>query len=184
MFHHLTAHDKARELYDSSQPLALHTYLEAWKAGKVAASTRRILDVVHAYTLIQAHATQEDIVIGDLRIRLFGQRVEWKGIDAGLTVAEFKVVKLLIDHIGEFVSYRSIYDVVHYVGFTAGTGEDGWKMNVRSLIKRLRKKFLQLDPGFEMIENYCGHGYRWCQLAPAVIEVPVLVPVRMPQEAA
>ena len=178
---HETANDKARRLY-AGKPGALHAYLEDWRAGRIKSSTRRILNVIHAYTLIQAQATQEDIVIGDLRLCLSGQRVEWKGIELVLTVSEFKVTKLLIDHIGEFVTYRSIYDVVHYVGFFAGVGDDGWKTNVRSMIKRLRKKFLRIDPGFDLIQNYCAHGYRWRTVAPAVIEVPVIVPVRMPRE--
>lgn len=177
-----TAHDKAREIY-SNGPGALHRYLEDWKVGRNKDSTRRILNVIHAYTLIQAQATQDDIVIGDLRLCLNSQRVEWRGADLALTVSEFKVVKLLVDHIGEYVTYRSIYDTVHYVGFVAGMGDDGWKTNVRSMIKRMRRKFLCLDPGCEMIENYQGFGYRWRKVAPAVIRVPVIVPVQhLPHE--
>jgi two-component system response regulator ChvI len=32
---------------------------------------------------------------------------------------------------------------------------------VRSFIKRIRKKFREVDPEFDHIENYPGFGYRW-----------------------
>ena len=42
-----------------------------------------------------------------------------------------------------------------------GSGEDGYRANVRSIIKRIRKKFLQCDETFAEIENFAGLGYRW-----------------------
>ena len=32
---------------------------------------------------------------------------------------------------------------------------------VTSHVKRIRKKFLALDPGFDTIESVYGMGYRW-----------------------
>jgi two-component system response regulator ChvI len=63
--------------------------------------------------------------------------------------------------VGRWVTYRAIYDRLHYEGFIAGTGEDGYRTNVRSAIKRIRKKFLQWDKTFAEIENFEGYGYRW-----------------------
>ncbi len=40
-------------------------------------------------------------------------------------------------------------------------GSDGFRANVRSFIKRIRKKFRDADPEFEEIDNYPGFGYRW-----------------------
>ncbi|HEY1430871.1 MAG TPA: DNA-binding response regulator, partial [Stellaceae bacterium] len=37
----------------------------------------------------------------------------------------------------------------------------GYRANVRTFIKRIRKKFRDVDPGFDHIENYAGFGYRW-----------------------
>ncbi len=37
----------------------------------------------------------------------------------------------------------------------------GYRANVRTFIKRIRKKFRDGDPGFDHIENYAGFGYRW-----------------------
>jgi two-component system, OmpR family, response regulator ChvI len=32
---------------------------------------------------------------------------------------------------------------------------------VRSLVKRIRQAFRDVDPEFAQIENYAGFGYRW-----------------------
>jgi two-component system response regulator ChvI len=57
--------------------------------------------------------------------------------------------------------FRLDHDGIHYAGFVAGSGEHGYNTNVRSLLKRIRRKFLAVDPGFSEIENMLGVGYRW-----------------------
>jgi two-component system response regulator ChvI len=59
------------------------------------------------------------------------------------------------------VTYRAIYDCVHHAGFIAGSGEDGFRTNVRSSIKRIRIKFRTMDAEFSEIENFPAFGYRW-----------------------
>ena len=59
------------------------------------------------------------------------------------------------------VSYRQIYDLVRGKNFVAGYGEDGYRVNVRSFIKRIRQKFREVDETFTCIGNYPGFGYRW-----------------------
>jgi two-component system response regulator ChvI len=76
-------------------------------------------------------------------------------------VGEYKIVQLLASNVGRHVSYRAIYDRVHYEGFIAGTGDHGYRSNVRSVIKRIRNKFRALDPTFSEIENYQSFGYCW-----------------------
>ena len=71
------------------------------------------------------------------------------------------MVSLLASNIGHQVSYRAIYDRMHYQGFVAGCGEEGYRVNVRSAIKRIRKKFLKVDPTFDEIENQAASGYAW-----------------------
>jgi len=46
-------------------------------------------------------------------------------------------------------------------GFRAGSGEDGYRANVRALVKRVRQKFRAIDSDFTALENYPGFGYRW-----------------------
>jgi hypothetical protein len=50
---------------------------------------------------------------------------------------------------------------LHYEGFIAGSSDDGYRGNVRSVIKRIRNKSRDLDPDFAEIENYTTCGYRW-----------------------
>jgi two-component system, OmpR family, response regulator ChvI len=88
-------------------------------------------------------------------------RAFWQGRQVDLTLSEFKVVKLLVAKAGHDVSYREIYDLVRGEGFQAGAGEEGYRANVRAIVKRIRQKFRDTDANFDSIENYPGFGYRW-----------------------
>ena len=83
------------------------------------------------------------------------------GRSVDLTLTEFKILTLLAEKAGQDVGYREIYDLVHGKDFIAGHGSEGYRANVRTFIKRIRKKFRDVDPGFDHIENYAGFGYRW-----------------------
>src|SRR6266436_4586460 len=72
----------------------------------------------------------------------------WEGLDVGLTLGEYNIVHLLASNAGRYVTYRAIYDRMHYEGFIAGSGEYGYRANVRSAIKRIRNKFRECDPTF------------------------------------
>ena len=88
-------------------------------------------------------------------------RAFWDGADIDLTLTEFKIVHLLASNVGSYVTYRAVYDCMHYVGFIAGSGKNGYRTNVRSCIKRIRNKFRTVDPTFAEIDNYQSFGYRW-----------------------
>lgn len=102
---------------------------------------------------------------GELALHRQTARTLWRQQDVGLTMTEYKIVALLASHKGEVLTYRAIYDTAHYEGFVAGSGEHGHNTNVRSLLKRIRKKFLAVDPGFAEIENRQGVGYCWREAA-------------------
>ncbi len=108
-----------------------------------------------------APAAAEPVVSGKLTLDTDNARAYWDGVDVGLTLTEFKIVFQLVSRAGEYVTYRSVYDCVRYTGFVAGSGEEGFRTNVRSSIKRIRNKFRHLDDGFADIENYPAFGYRW-----------------------
>jgi two-component system response regulator ChvI len=105
------------------------------------------------------------ITLGPLNLRLDTSRAFWRGSMVSLTLTEFNVVRLLSERLGEDVSYREIYDLVHGRGFIAGSGEMGYRANVRALVKRIRQKFKEIDPDFAELENYPGFGYRWLDAA-------------------
>jgi two-component system response regulator ChvI len=101
------------------------------------------------------------VVQGMLELQPDVGRATWKGIELPLTLTEFHIVHLLSGRQGRDVRYREIYDVVRGSGFIAGTGDEGYRANVRAFIKRIRQKFREVDGGFDQIENYAGFGYRW-----------------------
>ena len=97
---------------------------------------------------------------GELALYPSTARALWRQRDVGLTITEYKILTLLV--LGKGIqSYRTIYDTAHNAGFVAGAGEHGYCTNVRSLVKRIRRKFVAVDPGFSAIENVQRVGYRW-----------------------
>ena len=104
---------------------------------------------------------QNEIRLGSLELRFDIGRAFWKGKGVDLTLTEFRMVSLMALKSGEDVSYRELYDLVHGKGFFAGFGDDGYRTNVRTFIKRIRQKFRKTDSFFASIENYGGFGYRW-----------------------
>jgi len=101
------------------------------------------------------------IEVGHLTLDPESARARWRGEEVDLTIAEFNMVHHLASRPGKDCRYREIYDLVRGEGFHAGSGEDGYRTNVRSMIKRIRRKFEALDSAFAEIENYPGFGYRW-----------------------
>ena len=99
--------------------------------------------------------------LGALEMRFESNRAFWKGSAIDLTLTEFLMLSLLARKAGEDIPYRELYDVVHGKAFLAGRGADGYRANVRTFIKRIRKKFRVVDPGFDQIRNYAGFGYQW-----------------------
>ncbi|WIM11797.1 response regulator transcription factor [Enhydrobacter sp.] len=125
----------------------------------LARRVRKILQSAQAPA--EAAATEDIVQRGPLLLNGSTKRAFWDGADINLTLMEFRVVRLLVTSAGDFVSYRAVYDVVHHAGFIAGSGENGYRSNVRSTIKRIRMKIRAVDPTFDRIENYPSFGYRW-----------------------
>jgi two-component system response regulator ChvI len=132
------------------------------KSRRLSILVKRIrLIADSAGTYDKENAAAEEIVVGELSLRRRSCRALWRGAEVALTLTEFRVVELLAARAGLDQTYREIYDVVHGAGFWAGDGDSGYRVNVRSLIKRIRQKFMSIDPDFQAIENYPGYGYRW-----------------------
>jgi two-component system response regulator ChvI len=79
----------------------------------------------------------------------------WKGESASLTVTEFLLLKALAQRPGMVKTRDQLMDAAY--------GESVYvdDRTIDSHIKRLRKKFRQIDPGFEQIETLYGLGYRY-----------------------
>ena len=109
----------------------------------------------------RADLARAELKIGQLNLSPSSKRAAWRGRDVALSRNEFDVVAHLAERAGHDVGYRQIYDLVRGNGFLAGQGEDGYRANVRAMIKRIRHKFTRLDPDFAALHNYPGFGYRW-----------------------
>ncbi len=110
----------------------------------------------------------QDFEIGPLELRAT-HAAYWRGGRLPLTVTEFQTVWLLAKNYGDNVSYREIYDVFRGKNFVTGRGSEGYRTNVRSAIRHIRRKFRVIDAEFAEIENFLRYGYRW--RAPAVAEL-------------
>ena len=103
----------------------------------------------------------EAVCHGELVLHPAMWRAEWRRRDVGLTVTEYKVVVRLLAENGEPVTFRAIYDEMHYPGFQAGTGARGYEVNVRGMMKKIRRKFTAVDDGFNRIQSVMNVGYLW-----------------------
>ena len=110
-----------------------------------------------------------DTTLGPLELR--EHRAYWRGTQVDLSLTEFAVARYLARRAGSDVSYWDIYATVRAMGFAAGRGTYGCN-SVRSCIKRIRKKFRDVDAAFDQIENYESFGYRWRK-----VETPVFCEV-------
>jgi two-component system response regulator ChvI len=153
------------------------------KTRGVEILARRLRLVSEAGKLANPEA-DKPIVCGVLVLKPTVSRAYWKEVDVGLTVSEYNIVHLLASNVGCYQAYRTIYDLQYYEGFVAGQGNQGYRTNVRSSIKRIRKKFCKLDSTFSEIENSTALGYRWRGLTvPAEADMLVASsPPRPPRE--
>ena len=79
----------------------------------------------------------------------------WKGKPVNLTVTEYLLVKALAQRPGHVKNRDQLIDMAY--------GENIYvdDRTIDSHIKRVRKKFRQIDPGFAQIETLYGVGYRY-----------------------
>ena len=138
------------------------------KARGAEVLARRLRVIIEAQRVLVPAAgttTLEAERHGELSLHAATARALWRQLDVGLTITEYKLVALLVSRKGQPQTYRALYDAAHYAGFVAGSGEHGHHTNVRSLVKRLRRKFLAIDADFAEIENVAQVGYLWRETA-------------------
>ena len=100
-------------------------------------------------------AAMED-VLNRGKLALDAQRMTatWNGAAVGLTVTEFWMVHSLARHPGHVKDRDQLMRDAEMVV------DDG---TITSHVKRIRKKFLAVDPAFAAIETVYGMGYRWIE---------------------
>lgn len=130
------------------------------KTRSFAILRHRIERVLGGTSTPTVNETPSPAIIGALTLDSAQHRVTWGDRVIELTLGEYRAVQLLATS-GRDVSYREIYDTMRGENFIAGAGPEGYRANVRALVKRIRQKFTEADAGFAAIENYPGYGYRW-----------------------
>jgi two-component system, OmpR family, response regulator ChvI len=115
-------------------------------------------------TEMRATAADEDgaadaveIVRGRLRMDPARHRVSWRGRDVTLTVTEFMILEALAQRPGVVKSRNQLMDVAY---------QDDIYVDDRTIdshIKRMRRKFREVDGDFRSIETLYGVGYRFAE---------------------
>jgi len=99
----------------------------------------------------------EKIVRGRLEMDPARHRVQWNGHDVTLTVTEFLILEALAQRPGFVKSRDQLMDTAY---------QDDVYVDDRTIdshIKRLRRKFRQVDSEFKAIETLYGVGYRFAE---------------------
>jgi two-component system response regulator ChvI len=104
---------------------------------------------------------RQSLCLGPLELHFDVNRALWKGRRVDLSLTEFHVVHRLAASPGLDVSYREIHNLVRGEGFLAKQGAEGYRVNARSTMKRIRQKFRMVDGDCHPIETYTGFGYSW-----------------------
>jgi two-component system OmpR family response regulator len=89
---------------------------------------------------------------GDLELDVDRMTVRWKDQPVGLTLTEFWMVHALARYPGHVKNRQQLMDAAQAVL------DDN---TITSHVKRIRRKFLALDPEFSSVETVYGMGYRW-----------------------
>jgi two-component system response regulator ChvI len=103
-----------------------------------------------------AEPAQSDVITrGDLVMDGTRHLCSWKGAKVDLTVTEFLLLKALAQRPGHVKNRDQLIDAAY--------GESIYvdDRTIDSHIKRLRKKFREVDDGFGHIETLYGVGYRY-----------------------
>ncbi|HEX9983037.1 MAG TPA: response regulator transcription factor [Thermoanaerobaculia bacterium] len=92
---------------------------------------------------------------GELELDLQRYTVRWKGLPVNLTVTEFMMLHALVRYPGHVKSRKQLHQ--------DGYPHDAYVSDrtIDSHIKRVRRKFEEVDAAFDRVETVYGLGYRW-----------------------
>lgn len=102
--------------------------------------------------LQQPDESDQEIIRGALKLNLDRMSAHWKEQPLDLTVTEFWILHALAHRPGHVKNRQQLMDAANVVL------DDS---SITSHIKRIRRKFLQLDDSFDALQTAYGMGYRW-----------------------
>ena len=113
----------------------------------------RIAALFRRTEALKQPARAEDVLFrGDLVLDIKRLSISWKNHDVILTVTEFWMIHALLKFPGHVKNRDQLMREAELVV------DDN---TITSHMKRIRKKFLVVDPAFDEIETVYGMGYRW-----------------------
>ncbi len=98
------------------------------------------------------------VSVGRLRLDSASRRV-WVGeqeLDPPLSVPQFRFLELLHQHPGQVCSREEVIAVVWPEAVGAGVSEQA----IDALVRRLRDRLAEVDPGHQYVATVRGHGFR------------------------
>jgi len=100
----------------------------------------------------EPQASEESLERGPLRLDLKRFEVTWRGETVPLTLTEFWMVHALVKYPGHVKNREQLMGDAKLVVDDA---------TITSHVKRIRRKFVAVDPAFDRIDTVYGMGYRW-----------------------
>ena len=97
-------------------------------------------------------SNEAELQKGDLTMDAQRMIAKWKNKNVDLTVTEFWMVHALAKYVGHVKNRQQLMQESQMVV------DDS---TITSHIKRIRKKFVQIDSNFDCIDTVYGMGYRW-----------------------
>jgi two-component system, OmpR family, response regulator len=114
--------------------------------ARIAALFRRMA------AMQEQHPQQEPLHRNELTMDTESLLADWRGTPLNLTVTEFWMLHALVRHPGHVRSREQLMEEANiYVDSSS----------ITTHIKRMRRKFQEIDPEFEHIDSVYGAGYRW-----------------------
>jgi len=132
----------------------------------LASLKRNLVNAIRASALLAAPAGFGTVrSYGPLAIGAEGTRVSWKGCYLDLAPAERALLSGLVAARAPGLTIQRAQAILAGLdndeGGTNGSRADGSAERVKSLVRRLRKKFREVDPEFDQIVFVPGCGYGW-----------------------
>lgn len=113
----------------------------------------RITALLRRVAALSAPERSEQVLKRDqLELNIERLTVKWRATEVELTYTEFWMLHALARHPGHIKSRAQLMDAANVVL------DDS---TITSHIRRIRRKFEEIDPQFEQIETAYGLGYRW-----------------------
>lgn len=109
----------------------------------------RIVDTLHT----QTSELEAILRLGPLQLDPNSMSVAWDGKEVNLTLTEFWLVQALARRPGHVKTYENLMQVTRQSYVERNT--------INGYVRRIRKKFKEVDPEFSMIQTVFGVGYRW-----------------------